>query len=56
MRKLYKAQEMELLRLIERDSEYSSSALAYARAEVYKMEHGHQVKREWIEEILNSNP
>jgi len=56
MRKLYKDQEKELLRVIDRDSEYSAAALAYARAEIYKMERGHQVKREWIEEILNSNP
>jgi uncharacterized protein (TIGR02646 family) len=56
MRKLYKDQEKELLRVIDRDSEYSAAALAYARFEVYKMERGHQVKREWLEEILNSNP
>jgi uncharacterized protein (TIGR02646 family) len=56
MRKLYKDQEKELLRVIDRDSEYSAAALAYARAEIYKMERGHQVKREWIEEILISNP
>jgi uncharacterized protein (TIGR02646 family) len=56
MRKLYKDHEKELLRVIDRDSEYSAAALAYARAEIYKMERGHQVKREWIEEILNSNP
>jgi len=53
MRKLYLNQEMELLRLIDRNSDYSAAALAYARAEVYKMERGHQVKREWIEEILD---
>lgn len=56
MRKLYKEQEKELLRVIDRDSEYSAAALAYVRAAIYKMERGHQVKREWIEEILNSNP
>jgi uncharacterized protein (TIGR02646 family) len=56
MRKLYKDQEKELLRLIDKNSEYSAAALAYTRAEVYKIERGHQVKREWLEEILNSNP
>jgi uncharacterized protein (TIGR02646 family) len=52
MRKLYFNQEMELLRLIAHNSDYSSAALAYARAEVYS----YQEKREWLEEILNSNP
>jgi uncharacterized protein (TIGR02646 family) len=56
MRQLYKNQEKELLRLIDRDSEYSAAALAYARAEIYKMERGHQVTREWLREILHSNP
>jgi uncharacterized protein (TIGR02646 family) len=56
MRKLYKDQEKELLRAIDRDSDYSEAALAYARAEIYKMERGDQIKREWLEEVLNSNP
>jgi uncharacterized protein (TIGR02646 family) len=56
MRKLYKEQEKELLRMIHKDAEYSAAALAYARAEVYTLERGHQVKRDWLEEILNSNP
>ena len=56
MRKLFKEQEKELLRVINRESEYSAAAVVYARDEIYKMECGHQVKREWIEEILNSNP
>jgi uncharacterized protein (TIGR02646 family) len=56
MRKLYKDSQKELFRLIDRDSEYSSAALAYARFEVYKMERGHQVKREWLEKILNDRP
>lgn len=56
MRQLYKDQEKELLRIINKKSEYSSAALAYARAEIYKSECGHQVKRDWLEEILNSNP
>jgi uncharacterized protein (TIGR02646 family) len=56
MRKLYKEEEKELLRLIDRDSEYSAAALAYARSEIYKMDRGHQVTREWLKEILHSNP
>lgn len=56
MRTLYKNSQKELFRLIDRDSEYSAAALAYARSEVYKMECGHQIKREWLEKILNSNP
>ncbi|MCG5060778.1 MAG: hypothetical protein KA714_23075 [Limnoraphis sp. WC205] len=56
MRTLFKNSQKELFRLIDRDSEYSAAALAYARSEVYKMERGHQVKREWLEKILNSNP
>ena len=56
IRTVYDQQEMELLRLISRNFEYSSAAFAYARAEVYKIERGHQVKRDWLEEILNSNP
>jgi len=55
MRYLYKNQHKELLRLVSRSSEYSSAALAYAKAEVYKIERGHQVKRLWLEQILNSN-
>jgi len=53
MRKLYKDQEMELLRLIDPDSEYSAAALAYARAEIYKSECGQPAKRQWLEDILN---
>jgi hypothetical protein len=53
MRQLYKSREIELLRAIHPDSEYSAAALAYARAEVYTLERGHQIKREWLQEILN---
>jgi hypothetical protein len=49
----YKNQHKELLRAIDHDSEYSAAALAYARAEIYKMECGQQVKRQWLEDILN---
>jgi hypothetical protein len=53
-RQLYKNQQKQLLRLIHPDSEYSASARAYARAEIYKVELGHQVKRDWLEEAINS--
>jgi uncharacterized protein (TIGR02646 family) len=55
MKTLYKQQQKELLRAIRSDAEYSAAALAYARAEVYKLQLGRQVKREWLEDILNSN-
>ncbi len=45
-RSLYKAREKDLLRAIHPDSEYSAAALAYTRAEIYKLELGHQVRRE----------
>ena len=51
----YKTRQKELIRLIHKDSEYSSAALAYARAEIYKWEFGHQVKRPWLEDFLNLN-
>lgn len=54
-RKIYKDREKDLLRLIHRDSDYSAAALAFARGQVYKMEQGHQSKRQWLEDILNSN-
>lgn len=56
LRMQYKEQQKELLRAIRRDADYSAAALAYARAEVYKLSGGTQVKRDWLEEILNSNP
>jgi uncharacterized protein (TIGR02646 family) len=56
MRKLYKSQQKRLLRLIDSKSDYSAAALAYARAEIYKIELNHQVKRPWLENILNSSP
>lgn len=55
IRKIYKNRQKDLFRLIDKNSEYSAAALAYARFYVYKMERGHQVKREWLEEMLNSN-
>jgi len=53
MRALYKSREVELLRAIHPDTEYSAAALAYARAEIYKSELGHQITRDWLQEILN---
>jgi hypothetical protein len=53
VRDTYKSRHVDLLRAIHPDSEYSAAARAYARAEVYKLEGGHQVKRDWLEEILN---
>ena len=52
-RRVYKRQQKELLRFIHPDSEYSAAALAYARAEIYKLEPGQQGKREWLQEMLN---
>ncbi len=53
MRRLYKQHQKELLRFIHPDTEYSAAALAYARAEIYKLELGNQVKRDWLQEMLN---
>ena len=55
-RDFYKKRLGDLLRLIDRRAEYSAAALAYARGEIYKTERGNQVKRGWLEQILNSNP
>ena len=56
MRILYKNHQKELLRSIHPNSEYSSAALAYAKAEIYTMEGEHQVTREWLRDILHFNP
>jgi uncharacterized protein (TIGR02646 family) len=56
MRALYKNQQKKLLRFIDSKEEYSAAALAYAKAEIYKTECGHQVKRQWLEDILNLSP
>lgn len=56
MRILYKNQQRKLLRAVKPNSEYSAAALAYAKAEIYKTEYGHQVRREWLERILNLKP
>jgi uncharacterized protein (TIGR02646 family) len=53
IRRVYKNHQMELLRAIQIGAEYSSAALAYARAEIYKLEQGHQAKRVWLEEMLS---
>jgi hypothetical protein len=56
MRALYKRREIELIRAIRSDSEYSAAALAFARAEVYTRRAGVDVKRQWLEDILNASP
>jgi hypothetical protein len=56
MKQLYKNQQKELLRKVHENAEYSAAALAFARAEIYTMVGGRQVKRDWLEDILNSNP
>jgi uncharacterized protein (TIGR02646 family) len=53
IKQVYKSREIELLRAINDDAEYSASARAFARAEVYPLSHGHQARRGWLEEILN---
>lgn len=52
LRNLYTHQVKELLRKISPNTDYSAAALAYAKAEVYIYQAGHQVKREWLEEII----
>ena len=56
IRTVYKSLEVKLLRAIHPDAEYSAAALAYARAEIYKNQGGHQIKRDWLEEILDAHP
>jgi len=51
-RVLYKNRQKDLLRAIRPDAEYSAAALAFARAEIYTIVAGQQVKREWLEEML----
>ena len=53
LRAVYKSQQIELLRALNSHSEYSAAALAYARAEIYTLESGHQLRREWLEAIFN---
>lgn len=55
IRKQFKTREKELLRLIRRDSEYSAAAMAYARGQVQHLKQGQMEKRQWLEDILNSN-
>ncbi|HEV2417041.1 MAG TPA: hypothetical protein VGX94_04505 [Terriglobia bacterium] len=53
VRATFKSRHVDLLRAIHPDSEYSAAARAYARAEIYKLEGNHQVRRDWLEEILS---
>lgn len=50
---LYRDRQIDLLRAIDHDSEYSAAARAYARAEIYTLKLGQQIKREWLQEILS---
>ncbi len=54
MKAVYNEELKEFLRAIHKDAEYSAAAYAYAKAEVFKDVAGHQVEREWLKEILNS--
>jgi len=49
---LYKNGQKNLLRAIRPDADYSSAALAFARAEIYTIVADQQMKREWLEEML----
>jgi len=53
VRAVYKSRQIDLLRTIHHDSDYSAAALAYARAEIYTLERGQQVQREWLKEMLS---
>ncbi len=50
----YKSLEIELLRAVHPDSEYSAAALAFGKAEVYRLEGGREVRRDWVKEILGT--
>ena len=52
----YKRQAKDLLRLIRPTAEYSAAALAYARGAIYTLKAGEQVKRQWLDDIVNANP
>ena len=56
IRAVYKSRKIELLQAIRPNSEYSAAAIAYSRAEIYTIERGRLVKRDWLEEILNAHP
>lgn len=47
--------QKDLLRLISKKAEYSAAALAYARSEVRVRQHGQEIEREWLKEMLTSN-
>jgi len=52
IRAVYKSHQVELLKAVRPDSEYSAAALAYTRAEIYTLSKGHQVRRDWLAEML----
>ena len=53
IRKELLERQKELLRAIRPEAEYSAAALAYAKAEIYKLAGGQQEKREWLAEMLS---
>jgi hypothetical protein len=54
-RALYLKREVDLLQALGEDAEYSAAALAYARAEIYKLEFGQLVRRDWLQKILGEH-
>lgn len=52
MKTLYANQQREFLRKIAEDAEYSAAALSFARAEIYTLIGGKQVKRDWLAQML----
>lgn len=53
IRKELLERQKELLRAIKPEAEYSAAALAFAKAEIYKLTAGQQEKREWLAEMLS---
>ena len=52
----YKGKLQELFRTIAWHTTYSAAALCYARGLIYTVKAGQQIKREWLEQILNERP
>lgn len=52
IRRVYKNHQIELIRALRMNAEYSSAAHAFARTEVYKYDMGHLAKRDWLEDML----
>lgn len=56
LRRFYLRRIVELRSRIQESATFSAAALAYARAEVYTIQHGQQVKRQWLESLLLAVP